>query len=162
MKTLILSISFLVLTACSSQPPCETQQQEDWRFAKVDDERQRMAMVGSWVGEIELASGGVRKELFRAFANGRFEVTFVKRFDGVEEVSKEIGLWGVSGPIHFTKTTGWMDDGKIKLFNPRSAYYDDAYKIIRLDQEYFEYESFKSGNRFVLRHVPDDFSEDDL
>jgi len=38
----------------------------------------------------------------------------------------------------------------------RDGYYD-AYKIITLNSEVFEYESFSSGNRYTLIKVPDDF-----
>jgi hypothetical protein len=70
-------------------------------------------MVGNWLCESEVNSGGVKKWLARRHADGTYELTFLSRANGMDEVT------------------------------------------IRLDQEYFEYESFSPKDRFVVRRVSD-------
>jgi hypothetical protein len=112
-------------------------------------------MVGNWLCESEVNSGGVKKWLARRHADGTYELTFLSRANGMDEVTKEAGLWGISGPIYFTITMGLAEGGEIQPITVASSYFNDAYQIIRLDQEYFEYESFSPKDRFVVRRVSD-------
>lgn len=69
----------------------------------------------------------------------------------------ELGEWGVSGPIYFTIYKGYIERDKIIPVDPADPYNRDAYQILKLDDEIFEYESFDPVNKYTVRRVPSHF-----
>jgi hypothetical protein len=125
-----------------------------------EEVRQRVGLIGSWLIETTTTEGGVHRILTRRGAEGDFEVTFVtERPDGRTDVNREVGYWGASGGIYFVLTFGWLErEGGFRPAGRRaSGYYDDAYQIIRITHDTFEYQAIASGNRNTARRVADDY-----
>ena len=115
-------------------------------------------MIGKWYGSQPTKEGGARSHIVERFPNGTYRITF-RLYDpqGGYREQREVGHWGVSGPIYFTILRGWLEGDKMAPADPGDPYYQDAYKIITLNDEVFEYEHAASGNRFSIRRVPQDF-----
>ncbi len=119
----------------------------------------REAFVGRWYGEDEASSGATRRWVVDAFPDGVFRITF--RFyevDGSYSEQIEVGEWGISGPVYFLSTKGWVDDGTFRKADTRNGELYDAYKIIKLDPAVFEYEHYVNGNRYQIRRVDAGFA----
>ncbi len=119
----------------------------------------REAFVGRWYGEDEASGGTTRRWVVDAFPDGVFRITF--RFyeeDGTYNEQVEVGEWGISGPVYFLSTKGWVDDGNFLKADTRDGELYDAYKIIKLDPAVFEYEHFVNGNRYQIRRVDTGFA----
>src|SRR3546814_1723567 len=72
-----------------------------------------------------------------------FRITF--RFydaDGSYREQVEVGEWGISGPVYFLSTKGWVDDGTFLKADTRNGELYDAYKILKLNAGIFEYEHY--------------------
>jgi len=69
----------------------------------------------------------------------------------------EVGDWGISGNIYFTTVRGMIKNGGFYRVNKIDPYGHDAYKIIRLTKNRFEYEHVSTGNRYVLTKADADF-----
>jgi hypothetical protein len=119
----------------------------------------REIFVGRWYGEDRQASGGAKRWLLDAFPDGVFRVTF--RFyetDGSYREQIEVGEWGISGPVYFLSTKGWVDDGMFLKADTSNGQLYDAYKILKLERTVFQYEHFVNGNRYEVRRVDTGFA----
>jgi len=119
----------------------------------------REIFVGRWYGEQPQAAGGTKRWLLDAFPDGVFRITF--RFyetDGSYREQVEVGEWGMSGPVYFLSTKGWVDDGMFLKADTRNGELYDAYKILKLDAAVFEYEHYVNGNRYQIRKVDTGFA----
>jgi len=119
----------------------------------------REIFVGRWYGETAQTDGGTKRWVVDAFPDGVFRITF--RFyeqDGSYREQVEVGEWGISGPVYFLSTKGWVDDGTFLKADTRSGELYDAYKILKLDAGVFEYEHFVNGNRYQIRKVDTGFA----
>ncbi len=115
-------------------------------------------MVGKWLGDLPTHDGGRRIWLTERYPDGAFKITFrVYSHGGGFEETVEIGEWGISGPVYFTITKGWIRNDKFVPADWTLAYFNDAYRILRLDSEGLEYESFESDNRYSLRRMDPGF-----
>lgn len=118
----------------------------------------REVFVGRWYGEDKKAGDVTKRWLLDAFPDGVFRITF--RFyeeDGDYREQIEVGEWGISGPVYFLSTKGWVDDGMFLKADTSNAQLYDAYKILKLEQQVFEYEHFVNGNRYQVRRVDTGF-----
>jgi hypothetical protein len=119
----------------------------------------REIFVGRWYGEQPQATGVTKRWLLDAFPDGVFRITF--RFydeDGSFREQVEVGEWGMSGPVYFLSTKGWVDDGLFLKADTRNGELYDAYKILKLDAAVFEYEHYVNGNRYQIRKVDTGFA----
>lgn len=119
----------------------------------------REIFVGRWYGEKQEAGGVMKRWVVDAFPDGVFRITF--RFyepDGSYREQIEVGEWGISGPIYFLSTKGWVDDGLFLKADTRSGDLYDAYKILKLDAGTFEYEHYVNGSRYQVRRVDTGFA----
>jgi hypothetical protein len=119
----------------------------------------REVFVGRWYGEDTKGSAVTKRWLLDAFPDGVFRITF--RFyeeDGSYREQVEVGEWGISGPVYFLSTKGWVDDGMFLKADTSNGQLYDAYKILKLEQQVFEYEHFVNGNRYQVRRVDTGFS----
>jgi hypothetical protein len=119
----------------------------------------REIFVGRWYGEDDEAGGITRRWIVEAFPDGVFRITF--RFydpDGSYREQIEVGEWGISGPVYFLSTKGWVDDGMFLKADTRNGALYDAYKILKLDAGVFEYEHYVNGNRYQVRRVDTGFA----
>jgi len=119
----------------------------------------REIFVGRWYGEQPQADGVTKRWVVDAFPDGVFRITF--RFyepDGGYREQIEVGEWGISGPVYFLSTKGWVDDGMFLKADTRNGELYDAYKILKLDTGVFEYEHYVNGNRYQIRKVDTGFA----
>jgi hypothetical protein len=88
--------------------PEVTQGQVDETLAMAKAPRE--IFVGRWYGETPRTDGGTKRWVVDAFPDGVFRITF--RFyepDGSFREQIEVGEWGISGPVYFLSTKGWVD-----------------------------------------------------
>lgn len=119
----------------------------------------REIFVGRWYGETAQTDGTTKRWVVDAFPDGVFRITF--RFyeeDGSYREQIEVGEWGISGPVYFLSTKGWVDDGMFLKADTRNGELYDAYKILKLDTSVFEYEHYVNGNRYQVRKVDTGFA----
>jgi len=119
----------------------------------------REIFVGRWYGETAKTDGSAKRWIVDAFPDGVFRITF--RFyeeDGSYREQIEVGEWGISGPVYFLSTKGWVDDGMFLKADTRNGELYDAYKILKLDTAVFEYEHYVNGNRYQIRKVDTGFA----
>lgn len=120
-------------------------------------------IVGNWVGETSIEGIGRRRFLAEHFEDGTFRVTFeTQQADGRRCIDQYVGNWGISGPIYFTMVTDTLRGQAIEATNLGSVGRNNAYAILEIDDEVFEYESFSPRARFAARRVTSDFQPDDL
>lgn len=118
--------------------------------------RRHRMMIGNWAGESPIEDAGQRRVLLQRYADGTFEVTFETYREGAPAlIEKQVGQWGLSGPVYFTITTGWVDGDRIEPAKPGEPYFYDAYRVISLEEDLFEYESFSDGRRYVMHRAAD-------
>lgn len=160
MRILIISKVFvmLIITGCattntstvavtSKKPSLSISQEETWNL-----------MIGKWYGSQPTKDGGKVQEIMERSPQGTYKITFrVYEKDGKYKEQSEAGHWGVSGPIYFTIFRGWVKNNQLSPSNPADPYNYDAYKIINLNNEVFEYESYSSGNKYTNKKVSNDF-----
>ncbi|GAB4393896.1 MAG: hypothetical protein Tsb0032_15050 [Kiloniellaceae bacterium] len=118
----------------------------------------REIFVGRWYGEAKKGAAVTKRWVVDAFPDGVFRITF--RFyeeDGSYREQVEVGEWGISGPVYFLSTKGWVDEGMFLKADTSNAQLYDAYKILKLEQQVFEYEHFVNGNRYQVRRVDTGF-----
>ena len=119
----------------------------------------REVFIGRWYGEDKQGGEVTKRWVVDAFPDGVFRITF--RFydeDGGYREQVEVGEWGISGPVYFLSTKGWVDDGMFLKADTSNGQLYDAYKILKLEQQVFEYEHFVNGNRYQVRRVDTGFT----
>lgn len=134
--------------AVTSQKPSLTlSQEETWNL-----------MIGKWYGRQPTKDGGKKQEIVERSPHGTYKITFrIYDKDGNIKEQSEAGHWGVSGPVYFTIFRGWIEGDQLSPANPADPYNYDAYKIVKLNNDVFEYEHYSSGNKYVIKRVPNDF-----
>jgi len=131
----------------SEKPSLTLSQEETWNL-----------LTGKWYGSQPTKDGGQKQEIMERSPQGTYKITFrVYDKDGNLKEQSEAGHWGVSGPVYFTIFRGWVEGDRLSPSNPADPYNYDAYRIIKLDNEVFEYENYSSGNKYVIKRVPNDF-----
>jgi hypothetical protein len=128
----------------SVKPPLTLSEEEKWKL-----------MVGKWFGSQPTKEGGIKKEIVERSPQGTYKITFrVYDKEGNYKEEVEAGHWGICGPVYFSIFRGWIKDSQFVSANPADPYNYDAYKIISLTNEVFEYEHFGDGERYVIKKVP--------
>ena len=120
---------------------------------------QRDTLIGRWYGEQERAGGKMKRWVVDAFPDGVLRITF--RFyeaTGAYREQVEVGEWGISGPVYFLSTKGWIDGDTFLKADTASPELYDAYRIISLEPKLFRYEHFVSGSRYTVRRVNSSFA----
>ncbi|HET7834047.1 MAG TPA: hypothetical protein VFK88_13890 [Gallionella sp.] len=122
-------------------------------------EQRRLILIGKWYGEAPTKDGLKQLELVEKRVDGTQKIHFklTDKFGKVMSDTTEVGDWGVSGPIYFSITRGWLHDGKVSPTDPTSAFFYDAYEILELTETTFRYKSVETGDQFVVRKVSDSF-----
>lgn len=160
----VVTILFALLLALWAQQaraavggPAVSDGQIDETLAMAKSPRE--IFVGRWYGETPVAGGVTKRWVVDAFPDGVFRITF--RFydkDGSYREQVEVGEWGISGPVYFLSTKGWVDDGMFLKADTRNGELYDAYKILKLDAGVFEYEHYVNGSRYQVRKVDTGFA----
>lgn len=129
------------------KPPTSEAQAEAWNL-----------MIGSWYGSQPTQDGGLLERISERFPDGTYKVRFrVHSPDGEVFEQTEVGNWGVSGEIYFAIYRGRVEGEKLIPSDPSDPYNYDAYEIVSLSEERFEYEHVANGNRYVVERVSPDF-----
>lgn len=155
--TLFIAL-FITIAGCShKQISTESITQTKPELTRTEAETW-ILMVGRWYGDQPTKAGGRRQWLVERNKDGTYKINF--RFteqDGTIRNSAEVGEWAISGPVYFSSFRGWVRGNTIELADRSDPYNYDAYRIIQLSNELFEYEHLSTGNRFTIKRVPSDF-----
>ena len=129
------------------KPPSSPSQEELWSM-----------MLGKWYGRQPTQDGGIRQQIVQRASNGTYRVTLrITDKDGEVMQQTEVGHWGVSGPVYFSIFRAWLDGDQAIPTDPADPYNYDAYRILTLTGDLFEYEHFTTGNKYAVERVPSDF-----
>lgn len=153
LKTLCIFLSTLLVSACATAPPIPLVKPDD-----NDQVLQRQLLVGTWYGEKPTEDGGLRQQVTRRAADGTFRVDF--RWSGGTQSAgeqSEVGYWGISGPVYFTITRGWIDGDAFEPADPTDASLNDAYEVLELEAGQFRYRSLQTGTEYQVQRVRDGF-----
>jgi hypothetical protein len=116
-------------------------------------------LVGTWFGIKDLGNNG--KFLYISEKKG--DGTYRNRFkiidpSGKKEDKVETGEWGVSGEVYFTIYKEGYETGSYLQADATDPANRDAYKILKLDDDNFEYQSLDMGEKFTAKKVASDFA----
>lgn len=160
MKISNITLAFLGLfiTGCASTDISKVVVTPEKPSLTLSQEQTWSLMIGKWFGSQSTKDGGKKQQIMERSPQGTYQITFrIFDKDGKMEQQSEAGHWGVSGPVYFTIFRGWVEGNQLSPSNPDDPYNYDAYKIIRLNSEVFEYESYSSGNKYSIKRVANDF-----
>ncbi len=111
-------------------------------------------LVGRWYDSQPTKEGGMMERS----ANGTYKIIFkITSKDGKVEQSAEVGLWGACGNVYFSIFKGYLVGEKFEQVDPTNPYSYDAYNIIKLSEERFEYKHVTSGNKYIVKRVSSEF-----
>lgn len=115
-------------------------------------------MLGKWYGDLPTKEGGRKQWTIERAHDGTYRIDFlVTKSDGSTQQHSEAGHWGVAGNIYFSIYRGAIDNGQFYPSNPNDPYNYDAYNIIGLTAESFEYQNIDSKNKYTVKKVPSNF-----
>lgn len=154
-QRVLLLAATLLFAGCAHVPAINASKAADHEAA----EARRNLLIGRWYGETPATEGGKRLEITDKAADGTFTIQFrvIERSGKVSDQT-EVGLWGITGPVFFSITRGWLFGGQLIPADPTRATYYDAYEILELTAERFRYKSFASGEEYTVNRVSADFS----
>lgn len=135
----------------------------DYRPVSTLAESQRHGrLIGNWVGEWPVEPGAQRRVLVQRFADGTFKMTLETWRDDHVTVEQQVGQWGIAGPVYFTITTGVLKGDRVEPTDPEQSRFYNAYRIVELGRDVFEYESFAPPQRYRVQRVADEFPKTDM
>jgi hypothetical protein len=142
-----------LLSGCASFGPVDAIKPD----APQSAEQRRNLLVGLWFGDSVTKSGGRKMHIVERYADGTMRIRF-RVIEAEETIEQgEVAFWGISGPVYFSITKGWIEDGKIIPADPTQSYFYDAYEIINLTKEKFRYRHFSTGNEYEITKVDSSF-----
>lgn len=152
-KIFALALTLMCLSACGEQPLVHTE-----KPLSTHQEQQHALMIGKWYGEATTLDGQRTQQLSERRADGTFIVKFrLTDKSGQWFEQKEFGLWGVSGKIYFTITTGKQVGDQITFAKPGNFHLNDAYEIIELTATTYRSKAQGGGDDFTQKRVDDEF-----
>ena len=120
--------------------------------------KQRKLLIGKWLGRAVTDDGGEIKWLSELKSDGTCELTFrTYNSKGAYQEQAESCFWGVSGKIHFTIIRDVIVDNKLIPVDPTDPYYYDAYEILKLNDQEFEYKAVTTGDIYKSQKVSDNY-----
>lgn len=158
-KAAVIAVACAMIVGCShnqTSSPLVTESKSMLNFA--EEEEAWKLMIGMWYGDQPTSDGGRKQWLRLQYPDGNYQIKFKSTgANGAISESVEVGQWAISGPIYFTSFRGWLREYGVDPSDPSDPYNYDAYRIIRLTSEVFEYEHFESGNRYTVEKVAPTF-----
>jgi len=117
----------------------------------------RALLFGRWYRNDIDAQGRQIVEYAELSADGSFEFTFVstEKETNVTEQIIELGDWGLVGDIHFTITKSELIDQQLYASDLNDSDNYQAYKVLQLDHQNFEYQHIETKEIFMMRRVTD-------
>lgn len=157
-RYIFLSIFLVSLFGCASQRTSNQVVTALKPELSMSEEQRWLLMIGKWYGNQPTKAGGFRQQIIERYADGTYKIVFkITEPNGTVEESVEVGSWGVSGPVYFTMFRGWLYGEDMHPSDPSDPYNYDAYNIVNVTQELFEYEHVSNGNKYKIKKVPNDF-----
>lgn len=158
-------VLFLSSSGCTGSPPQGIPCDRPIEAVKVEREGEKSQanrLVGYWFADERTTDGGRRLTLTERRVDGSFKSQFrlVKPGGEVEEIT-EVGEWGTSGPVYFTITKGWLHGEEVVAAGP-DPYFRDAYEILTLAPDAFDYRHYIDGDVYRSRRVTQDFRLPDI
>ena len=117
----------------------------------------REQFFGRWYRMAIDEQGQQKSEYAQLFPDGRFEFTFstLNKYSEVCQQEIQLGDWGIVGDIHFTITKSELIDQALYDADLSNADNYDAYRILTLDSQIFEYQHIFTNEVFIMRRVID-------
>lgn len=124
-------------------------------------EAARKQLIGNWYGDQFTKDGSHQRWLIKRTIDGAYVAVFeALNASGKLERQSEMGMWGIRYPIYFTAVQAFRIGGFTEPADSTDATLYDAYRVVKLDDRRFRYESYTSGTVFEMRRVADDFTLD--
>lgn len=117
----------------------------------------RALLFGRWYRNDIDTQGRQIVEYAELSADGSFEFTFVstEQETNVTEQIIELGDWGVVGNVHFTITKSELIDQQLYAADLNNSDNYQAYNILQLNHQLFEYQHIETKEIFIMRKVTD-------
>ncbi|SPF45972.1 exported hypothetical protein [Syntrophobacter sp. SbD1] len=116
-------------------------------------------LVGTWFGDQPTKDGGRYMWISNRYNDGTYKAHFrITDASGKKMEKIEVGEWGVAGDIEFLIYKGDLQGDKVVNVDPTDPNNRDVYKILKLNDEIYEYELIDSDIKFTAKRVPVDFS----
>ena len=144
-------VSVSVFSGCSTFKPSSVYGQVLSENRK--DEKTWNLLTGKWLGEKQRKDGSVHKWLTQHNGDGTYMTVFFNDY----KRTVEVGEWGVSQNIEFKIFKGWIEEGRFKQALPQDHWTRDAYEVISLTDQDYEYRSLETGNLYKAKKVEDDY-----
>lgn len=116
---------------------------------------ERESLVGRWFRQETDEQGNQLIEFAEFSVDGSFEFCFTTQTQQGEiiETIAELGDWGLVADIHFTITKGEVVDGKMYGADLDNSENYQAYKVLELTPEYFQYQHMLTHESYTLKRV---------
>jgi hypothetical protein len=117
----------------------------------------RALLFGRWYRNDIDEQGRQIVEYAELSADGSFEFTFVstnQETNTTEQVI-ELGDWGLVGNIHFTITKNEFIDQQLYAADLNDSDNYQAYNVLQLNHNIFEYQHIESKEIFMMRKITD-------
>jgi len=117
----------------------------------------RALLFGRWYRNDIDAQGREIVEYAELSADGSFEFTFVstEQETNVAEEIIEPGDWGLVGNVHFTITKSELIDQQLYAADLNDSDNYQAYNVLRLNHNTFEYQHIETKEIFIMRKITD-------
>ncbi|WP_175765482.1 hypothetical protein [Burkholderia ambifaria] len=163
MRIVLLTAAAFALCGCAAQHPEHLTSDKQWKNYGLSVDRSAQArrdiFVGRWYDRQNANDGSQTMSVMEIKSDGTYsEVWRTLEKNGRVKNANEKGVWGVSGNIFFTITTGRAEEGGAMVnVDQRDAYYYDAYFIDDASESGNSIRHILTGDEFVSRRVGDDF-----
>ena len=117
----------------------------------------RELLFGRWYRDDIDEQGKQVVEYAELSADGSFEFTFVstEQQTNVTEQVIELGDWGLVGNVHFTITKSELIDQQLYAADLNDSNNYQAYNVLQLNHQTFEYQHVETKEIFMMRKVTD-------
>jgi hypothetical protein len=117
----------------------------------------RALLFGRWYRNDIDEQGQQVVEYAELSADGSFEFTFVStgQETNITEQVIELGDWGLVGNVHFTITKSELIDQQLYAADLNDSNNYQAYNVLKLNHQAFEYQHIETKEIFIMRKVTD-------
>jgi hypothetical protein len=117
----------------------------------------RALLFGRWYRNEIDEQGQQVVEYAELSADGSFEFTFVstEQETNITEQVIELGDWGLVGNVHFTITKNELIDQQLYAADLNDSNNYQAYNVLKLNHQAFEYQHIETKEIFIMRKVTD-------
>ncbi|MGJ8686984.1 MAG: hypothetical protein ACSHWQ_05865, partial [Spongiibacteraceae bacterium] len=125
----------------------------------MDTEDSRQALLGKWYAKHSDADGSQKAWLIERRLDGTYRADIhLRGADGLLLSQSAVGYWGVSEGVYFEIYRGRLEEGEIKVADPSESSHYEAYKILSLNAETFQYRRFSGWPLFTMKKMSAEFT----